>query len=300
MGEITDIIVVGAGPAGLSAAINGLTRGKTVRVLSNAESYLAKAERVDNYLGFHDINGHEMMKAFESHAKKMGIEVETGKVSNIFPMNDQFMVNFGNDILMAKTVVLATGVAKTKAIRGEQELLGKGVSYCATCDGMLYRGKKAVVYGQADDAVEEANYLREIGVLVTFVANQQRPESLHEDIGFIRGSLAEIQGKDSVKGIQFKPAGTTEKKQTSLETDAVFILQNSIAPRALVAGLALENGYVAVDRRMATNIPGLYAAGDCTGIPLQISKAVGEGLVAAQQAAKHIDEQKIYSNKEAK
>ena len=299
MEEITDIIVIGAGPAGLSAAINGITRGKTVKLLTNTESYLAKAERVDNYLGFHKIDGQAMMKAFTEHAEAMGATVETGKVSNIFPMKKQFLVNFGGDILTARTVVLATGVAKTKAIRGEQELLGKGVSYCATCDGMLYRGKKVAVYGLAEDAVEEANYLHEIGVLVTFIAAKERPESLHDAIGFIRGSVVEIQGEANVRSIRYKAPGT-KGEETALEAEGIFILQNSIAPTALIDGLAMENGYVAVDRHMATNIPGLYAAGDCTGLPLQIAKAVGEGLVAAQQAAKYIDEKKAQSNKEEK
>jgi thioredoxin reductase (NADPH) len=297
MGSMTDIIVVGAGPAGYSAAINAVTRGKTVRLLSSSSSYLEKAERVDNYLGFHQIDGEAMMKVFADHALAMGVTAETGKVSNIFAMKNQFLVNFSGDILEARAVVMATGVAKTKAVRGEQELLGKGVSYCATCDGMLYRGRKAVVWGQADDAAEEANYLKEIGVQITFISPKERPSELHLDISFIQGALVEIQGKEKVSGVLYKAAGGSGQDAV-LETEAVFVLQNSIAPTTLVDGLAVENGYVAVDRRMATNIPGLYAAGDCTGLPLQIAKAVGEGLVAAQSAAKYIDELKSQSGKE--
>jgi len=291
MESMTDIIVVGAGPAGYSAAINAVARGKTVRLLSSSPSYLEKAEQVDNYLGFHQIDGASMMKVFADHALAMGITAETGKVSNIFAMKDQVLVNFSGDILTARTVVMATGVTKTKAVRGEQELLGKGVSYCATCDGMLYRGRKAVVWGQADDAAEEANHLKAIGVQITFITNKERPAGLHLDISFIQGALLEIQGQDKVTGVLYKTPGASGQ-DTVLETEAVFVLQNSIAPTTLVDGLAVETGYVAVDRHMATNIPGLFAAGDCTGLPLQIAKAVGEGLVAAQSAAKYIDEQK--------
>lgn len=291
MESMTDIIVVGAGPAGYSAAINAVARGKTVRLLSSSPSYLEKAEQVDNYLGFHQIDGASMMKVFADHALAMGITAEIGKVSNIFAMKDQVLVNFSGDILTARTVVMATGVTKTKVVRGEQELLGKGVSYCATCDGMLYRGRKAVVWGQADDAAEEANYLKEIGVQITFITNKERPAGLHLDISFIQGALLEIQGQDKVTGVLYKTPGASGQ-DTVLETEAVFVLQNSIAPTTLVDGLAVETGYVAVDRHMATNIPGLFAAGDCTGLPLQIAKAVGEGLVAAQSAAKYIDEQK--------
>ena len=304
MEEIIDILVVGAGPAGLSAAINGITRGKTVRLLSNVESYLEKAEQVDNYLGFHKVSGHTLMKAFNDHAKALGIKLETGKVSNIFPMKSQFLVNFGGDILTAKTVVLATGVAKAVEIPGEQALLGNGVSYCATCDGMIYRGRVVIVYGLAEDAVEEANYLHGIGVFVTFVANKERPLTLEDEIKFIRGKVSEIHGEDRVNGVLIKNKIQSDQGDTVKEefvpAEGIFILRDSIAPTALVAGLALENGYVAVDRHMATNIPGLYACGDCSGVPLQIAKAVGEGLVAAQQAAKYIDVQIKKNNKEEK
>lgn len=170
--ETVDIIIVGAGPAGLSAAINAVVRGKTVRVFSNKESLLAKAERVDNHLGFYNITGKELMDKFREHAKNMGVKIEEGKVVNILPLGSSFMVNINGEIAGAKKVILAMGVSKVKELPGESKLLGKGVSYCATCDGMLYRGKKALVWDQSQDAWEEANYLSDIGVNVTFVSKK--------------------------------------------------------------------------------------------------------------------------------
>ena len=276
-----DIAVVGGGPAGLSAAVNALARGKTVRLLSSGKTNLKHAENVDNYLGFYKITGGELMDRFEEHAAVLGISAEKGKVSNIMPLGGYFMLNFAGQIVEASAVVLAIGTAKAREIAGEAEFLGRGVSYCATCDGMLYRGRKAVVWGLAPDSAEEANFLHSIGVQVVFAAKGERPENLKPEIPFIPEAVSEIVGEGSVSAV--RTGGDL------IETDGVFILRNAIAPTTLVPGLETQNGFIRVDSRMQTNIPGLFAAGDCTGAPLQIAKAVGEGLIAAQAAAKYID-----------
>lgn len=301
MEQLTDIVIIGAGPAGLSAAVNALSRGKTVRVLGNEHNYLEKAEQVDNYLGFFEVTGKTLMDQYHSHARDMGIVVEHGKVTNILPLKDQFVLSFGNDIVTGKTVILALGVAKGKELPGESRLLGNGVSYCATCDGMLYRGKTAVVSAQADNSVEEANFLHSIGVKVVFVGKNKKDEELHPEIVFIQGSVKEIRGEDRVSSVLVKhtekwtaPKGSQEgENMEEIETDVVFLLRNSLAPTSLVPNLETEEGFINVNRFMETNIPGLFACGDCTGGYLQVSKAVGEGLVAAQQAAKWIDQQKV-------
>ncbi len=281
MSERTDLAVIGGGPAGLSAAINGIARGKRVRLLSAEGNALEKAENVDNYLGFFRLTGAEMMQKFQEHASALGIVTEKGRAANVMPFGDYFMINFGGEIIEASTVILAIGVAKARAIPGESELLGRGISYCATCDGMLYRGKKAFVWGLAPDAVEETNFLSGIGVNVTYVAKGARPEKLNEDVPFISGNIREVKGESFVTGAVVG--------DNAYHTDGVFILRSAIAPAALVPGLETENGYIKVNSRMETAIPGLYAAGDCIGLPLQISKAVGEGLIAAQNAAKYLD-----------
>lgn len=277
----TDIAIVGGGPAGLSAAVNAVARGKSVSIMSTGDTNLEKAETVDNYLGFYKITGAEIIKRFEEHVNALGVTVQKGRVSNIMPMGNGFLINFGGEVYESSAVILATGIAKARRIPGEAELLGRGVSYCATCDGMLYRGKKAVVWGLARDAVEETNFLYDIGVSVSLIARGERPPDLKPDIPFISGAVGGIIGTGEVKGV--------EADGNTVDADAVFILRDSIAPAALIPELEIKDGYIKVNNKAETNIPGLFAAGDCTGAPLQIAKAVGEGLIAAQQAAKYID-----------
>lgn len=279
-----DILIVGAGPAGLSAAINAVARGKSVRIFSNQENYLSKAERVTNYLGFYNMSGREIMNKFMEHAKSMNIEVEKGKVVNILPMGESFMVNINGEIEEAKKVILAMGISKVKELPGEGRLLGSGVSYCATCDGMLYRGKNAIVWDQSKEALQEANYLNSIGVNVIFISKKPRPEELNDAIKYINGTISEVFGDNKVESVV---AG--EKK---IPTDAVFMLRDAVAPTALIEGLKIEENFISVNRNMETNIQGIYASGDITGKPLQLSKAVSEGLIAAQHAALQIDKNK--------
>lgn len=281
MENLVDIIIIGAGPAGLSAAVNALTRGKTVRIFSNRENYLSKAERVDNHLGFYHVSGKELMDKFKEHAETMGIKIEDGKVVNILPLDESFMVNINGQIAEAKKVLLAMGISKIKELPGEAKLLGVGVSYCATCDGMLYRGKNAVVWDQSKDAWEEANFLASIGVNVTFVSKKPRQENLSNDINFINGTITEIIGENSVEEVIIG--------NEIIKADAVFMLRDAVAPTALIDGLELDGNFINVDKHMETNISGVYAAGDITGKPLQLSKAVSEGLIAAQHAALQID-----------
>ena len=280
--QAVDIAVIGAGPAGLSAAINGRARGKTVRLLSAENNYLSKAEQVDNYLGYYQVSGAQMMERFLQHAQQMGIRLEKGKAANILALGDHFLINFNGEVIEAKTVILASGVSKAKEIPGEKEFLGQGVSYCATCDGMLYRKKAAVVWGVSQEAAQEANFLNEIGVHVLYVSTKQRAVGLDPSMEYREGAVSKIEKSGERFLVTFKEGETL--------ADVLFILRDSIAPNSLIEGLETQDGYIAVNRFMETNIPGFFAAGDCTGKPLQVSKAVGEGLVAAQQAAKYIDE----------
>lgn len=259
-----DVLVIGGGPAGLSAAVNVRARGKSVLVVSNPieENPLWPSKVVDNHLGMPKMSGSEMLTRFRLHAESMGVEFRTGKVLSSIPMGDAWYVSIGSDMENAGAVVLAAGVARGKKFPGEAEFLGRGVSYCATCDGMLYRGKPVAVLGYSDSAKEEADYLAGIGCSVTYF---DRPKS------------CVIEGGNTVERIHCD--GET------LPVEAVFILRPTMAPTEIFLGLAVENGYVMVDRSMATNLPGVFAAGDCTGGPLQISKAVGEGMVAGQKAA---------------
>lgn len=284
MEDTLDIAVIGGGPAGLSAAINAVLRNKSVKIFTNALNYLQKAEKVDNYLGFYNISGQELMEKFVDHANKLNISFEYGKVIDIMKYNDMFMINFNGKIINAKAVVLALGITKEKMLNNEEKLLGKGISYCATCDGALYKGKNIAVYGNADDIIEEANFLSSLGVNVNYITVKKDIKGLNQNINVINGIISDIIGDNKLEGIIIN--------DKYIKLDGLFLLRNSIAPNSIVKDLILEDGYIVVNRNMETNIKGIYACGDCTGNPLQISKATGEGLVAAQNAAKYIDKLK--------
>lgn len=278
------MIVLGSGPAGLSAAVTARGRGKGVLVVGNRwqDSPLAKAERVDNYLGLPGMTGMEMMERFRSHAEDMGVEFVEGRVISMMAW-DGYALTVGSDMYQGASLILTPGVVRQAKYPGEAELLGRGVSYCATCDGMLYRNRPVVVVGRSEDAPYEANYLREIGCQVTYVSSKQ-PGNLRADIPFVQGRAIVVQGKERVEAVL--------ADEQELTCEGVFILRESVAPGDLLPGLELEHGSIKVDRRMATNLEGVFAAGDCTGAPLQISKAVGEGLVAALSACEYLDKRK--------
>ncbi len=263
-----DVIVIGGGPAGLSAAVNVRARGRSVLVVSNPmeENPLWKAERVDNYLGLPGLSGAEMLQRFRAHAERSGAEMREGRVLNAMAMGTDWYVSIGSDVESAKAVVLAGGVARAKKFPGEAEYLGRGVSYCATCDGMLYRNRPVAVVGFSESAKKEAEFLGSIGCGVTY---------------FDRPKTCEIAGGEKVERV------TCDGK--TAEVDCVFLLRPALAPTDVFPEIGVENGYVQVDRSMATNLPGVFAAGDCTGRPYQYTKAVGEGNVAAHAILELLD-----------
>lgn len=281
MEQLWDCIIVGGGPAGLSAAINLRQRGKEALVLSGGETLLAKAEKVDNYLGLPALSGAQMMERFQQHADALGVSTRAVRVGNVMPFDGQFMVNAGGDILSARAVVLACGVSKAAPVAGEAEFLGRGVSYCATCDGMLYRGRDVAVWGLGPEAPAEANFLQSIGCRVRYIS-ARRPASLDAAIPHLPGRLEAVEGTAAAERVRV--AGS------EVPVSGVFILRAAVPADALVPGLALgDDGFVRVDACMETNFPGLFAAGDLTGKPLQVARAVGQGLVAGLAAAEYLD-----------
>lgn len=276
-----DIIVLGSGPAGLSAAVTARGRNKSVLVIGNRwqDSPLARAERVDNYLGMPGMTGMEMLEAFQRHAQEMGVEQVTGKVLSIMEW-EGFNLTVGSQFYQGSALILAPGVVRQAKFPGEETYLGRGVSYCATCDGMLYRNKPVAVVGRSKDAPHEAAYLKSIGCQVVYVA-PKRPDQLDEDIPFIQAAKLAIKGEQTVTALEADGA--------DIPVNGVFILREAVAPGDLLPGLALEKGAIQVDRNMATSVPGVFAAGDATGAPLQVSKAVGEGLIAALSACEYLD-----------
>ena len=276
-----DIIVLGSGPAGLSAAVTARGRNKSVLVIGNRwqDSPLARAERVDNYLGMPGMTGMEMLAAFQRHAQEMGVELVTGKVLSIMEW-EGFNLTVGSQLYQGSALILAPGVVRQAKFPGEETYLGRGVSYCATCDGMLYRNKPVAVVGRSKDAPHEAAYLKSIGCQVVYVA-PKRPDQLDEDIPFIQAAKLAVKGEQTVTALEADGA--------DIPVNGVFILREAVAPGDLLPGLTLEKGAIQVDRNMATSVPGVFAAGDATGAPLQVSKAVGEGLIAALSACEYLD-----------
>ena len=222
------------------------------------------------------------MERFEAHARELGVERRTGRALNAMPMDGGFFVAVDSDVVEGSALVLASGVSQGPALPGELEHLGAGVSYCATCDGMLYRNKDVVVVGKSTHAPEEANYLHGLGCRVTYVSAKP-PEGLDPAIPVVQAKRLSILGEGKVSGV--------EADGNTIPCDGVFLLRSAVAPTQLLPGLELDGPYIRVDRNMATNLPGVFAAGDCTGLPLQISKAVGEGLVAGLRAAEYLDRQ---------
>lgn len=276
-----DIIVLGSGPAGLSAAVTARGRNKSVLVIGNRwqDSPLARAERVDNYLGMPGMTGMEMLEAFQRHAQEMGVEMVTGKVLSIMEW-EGFNLTVGSQVYEGAALILAPGVVRQAKFPGEETYLGRGVSYCATCDGMFYRNKPVAVVGRSKDAPHEAAYLKSIGCQVVYAA-LKRPDQLEEDIPFIQAAKLAVKGEQTVTALEADGA--------DIPVNGVFILREAVAPGDLLPGLTLENGAIQVDRSMATSVPGVFAAGDATGAPLQVSKAVGEGLIAALSACEYLD-----------
>lgn len=272
-----DCIVIGGGPAGLSAAVALRSRNRSVLIISNpsGKNPLYRAEKIDNYLGLPGKTGADMLNLFQAHALSAGAELKTGKVLSAMDMGTSYFLTVGSEVYEAKSLILASGVSRGQKYAGEQELLGHGVSYCATCDGMLYRNKPVCVIGRSADAPQEANYLAQIGCQVTYVS-PLKPEGLDAAIPFVKAGSLEILGTHQVEGLRANGA--------VIPCLGVFILREAVAPMDLFPDLELENGYIKVDRFMHTNLRGIFAAGDCTGKPLQVAKAVGEGLIAGEMA----------------
>lgn len=280
-----DVAIIGAGPAGLSAAVSARQRNKSVMVFGRSiDASLILAKEIDNYIGMPNMTGEDMLNSFFKHAIDKGAEFKECKISQILSMGDYFTINAENEFFEAKTIILALGLSRSKNIEGEEKLVGKGVSYCATCDGMLYRNKNIVVVGETTEGEAEANYLHSIGCNVKYVPLYKDLINIDSNIQLLSGKAEKVAGENFVEGIVVNGE--------EIKCDAVFFAKKTMPVTSLIFGLETENNTIKVDRNMCTNVKGVYACGDCVGSPYQVSKAVGEGLVAALSAAKYIEENK--------
>lgn len=268
MEERYDVVIIGGGIAGTSAALTCINRGKTVAVIANSAdtSSLYKAEMISNYPGIPSASGKDISAILLRQLEYSGADLIHGRALSVVSVGDSFGVAVGSDITFCSAVIIAAGRTRENLYPGEGEFLGRGVSYCATCDGMLYRGKTVAVIGNSEEASHEADFLESIGCTVLRMTKSLRYE--------IRGGLK----ADTLI------AGDEEHK-----VDCVFVIKDTVSVTKLVPGLEYSAGAVVTDRQMRTSVPGVFAAGDCTGKPYQLAKAAGEGNIAALSACEYID-----------
>ncbi len=280
-----DVAIIGTGPAGLSAALTLKLHNKEIVWFGSKElsEKIEKSEKIANYPGVPMTTGKDLNAAFMKQAEDMGIEITDKTVTLISRTGDYYMVLANNEVHEAKTVLFAAGVVLAKGFEQEDEYVGRGVSYCATCDGFLYKGKDVAVYCSSPKLEEDVRYLEEVAgkVYVFRTYKTDKPDS--DNTVILEKPIKKINGALKVNGIELKDG-------SEIAVDGVFCLRSAIAPTTLLPGLEMDGPHIAVNRQQETNFPGCFAAGDCTGRPYQITKAVGEGNVAAHQILEYLSE----------
>lgn len=270
-----DCAIIGTGASGVSAALTlkALKRNFIWIGSKKLSPKIRSAEKIANYPGLLRVSGGEMTDAFLRQIESEGIEITEGKVNGVYPAEEGFSVMCGGEVFKAQSVILATGVETFKPVKGESDFLGRGVSYCAVCDGFLYKDKTIAVIIESAEEADEVKLLAKYARTVYLFVLKGDAEIGLDNVKKIDGRVSEIKGDLRVRSVVY---GKDE-----LPVDGVFVLKQAVAADALVYGLKAEEGRVAVDRACATSVKGVFAAGDCTGRPFQYAKAVGEGNVCA-------------------
>lgn len=284
-----DAVIIGAGPAGISAGLYLKRANKNVLILYHGESQLEKAHKIDNFYGFPlGITGKDLYINGINQAVNLGIEVKDLEVLSI-QMNEkmEYTIRTSEEEFNGKVVILATGNKKLRPnIKGVELFEGSGVSYCAICDGFFYRKKNVVVIGSGTYAISEATELKNVTPNVTILTNGLELNGT-TDIPVINKEIKEIVGEGRVSGVKFMD-------DTTLDVNGVFIALGEAggADFAKKLGIYMEKDNIVVDENMRTNIPGVYACGNVVGGLLQINKAAYEGAKAGLDAVKYINEKR--------
>lgn len=297
-----DLVIIGGGPGGLSAAIYAIRLGlKTIMVEREmVGGQIAVSDLIENYPGFPSISGPGLMEKFEEHAKGLGLEIKMTTVESIAVDGNERVLKTTDGELRTKAVIVATG-AKPRRLGapGEKEFTGKGVSYCATCDGPFFRNLKVMVVGGGDTALKEAVYLSKIASKVYIVhrRDQFRGEKIQqtraeeaENVEFLKSHiLKEVKGDKVVEKVVVEDLKTKETKD--IDVEGVFIFVGINPTTDFVEAEKDDGGFIITNQRMETNIPGVFAAGDCRNTPLlQVATAVGDGAIAAYTAQAYVEE----------
>lgn len=286
-----DAIIIGAGPAGLEAAItlkirkkNFLLIGKDIR-----SQKVEKAHEINNYLGLPQISGKDLADLFAKHIKQMEIDITETTITNIYSMDNYFcLMSKSNEMYEADSIILAPGVNFGKPYPGEEEFLGKGVSYCATCDAALCKNKTVAIIGSSEAEEGEVLFMSDVAAKVYYIpmyaeiSDIKIRENKIDNIEVIHDIPVRIEGE--------KFAKTLVLKDKAIDIDGVFILRESISPAQLVPGLQMDGNHIAVNRKMETNLSGCFACGDITGTPYQYIKAAGEGNIAALSTVTYLEQ----------
>ena len=297
-----DLIIIGGGPAGLTAGIYA-QRARLKTLLLEREivgGQIAVSDVIENYPGFSSISGAELMENFEQHAKGFGLEIKLTDVTDVQDKGKEKIVKTSEGDLITKAVIVATGAKPRRlGVLGEKEFTGKGVSYCATCDGPFFKGQRVLVVGGGDTAVKEAVYLSKIAstVYLAHRRDQLRAEKIIQEKAFstpnikmlLSHILKEIKGKTGIEKVTLQNLKDNTVKE--LDTEGVFIFVGINPTTDFVDVEKDKQGFIKTDQDMRTSVNGIFAAGDCRTTPLkQVSTAVGDGALAAYMVEKYIEE----------
>ena len=281
---IYDVIIIGAGPAGISEGLYTQRANKKTLIIYNEKSSLEKASKIENYYGFpNGISGKELYQNGIMQAKNLGIELKKEEVIKIEKIKETFEVSTSNRKYISRNVILATGNKKnTPDIKGIKELEGKGISYCAICDGFFYRGKDVAVLGSGDYAISEVNDLLNVANKITILTNKKKmPDFRAENVKVETRGVIAVKGENQLESIELEDG-------TKLEVDGLFVAQGVAGSTdfARKLGALVKDNKIVVSDKMETTIQGLYACGDCVGGIYQIAKAINEGMIAGISAVK--------------
>ncbi|MGP7819400.1 thioredoxin-disulfide reductase [Niallia sp. 01092] len=303
--KIYDVIIIGAGPAGMTAAVYTSRANLSTLMIERGipGGQMANTEDVENFPGFESILGPDLSNKMFNHAKKFGAEYAYGDIKEIVDGTEYKTVKAGSKEYKARAVILSTGAEYKKVgVPGEKELGGRGVSYCAVCDGAFFKNKRLFVIGGGDSAVEEGVYLTRFASQVTIVHRREelRAQKIlqqrafdNDKVDFIwNHTVKEINEKDGKVG-SVTLVSTVDNTEQELEADGVFIYIGMVplSKPFEALGITNENGYIETNESMETKVPGIFAAGDIREKTLrQIVTATGDGSIAAQSAQHYVEE----------
>lgn len=280
-----DIAIIGTGPAGISAAITAKLRNKNIILFGNKDlsDKINKAHSIKNYTGLPNVTGEELATALKNHLNDLDIEITEKRVNAVYSMGEYFALQVGKGMIESKSLIIATGVTASKTLENEDEFLGRGVSYCATCDAHFCKGKDVAVIAYTKEAEEDASFLSEVCSSIKYFPLYDISNEIFDKYG-------------NIQIIKDKPIGfagnmKAEKiicENSSYDAFSTFVVRNNISADKLVPGLKTDGTHIIVDLQMETNIKGLFACGDISGKPYQYIKSAGQGNVAALSAVAYL------------